>query len=445
MRSIFWTQKRAPDGALPRLVESEGSIFWHPFFLVAHQFPPPCEALAVWAWSNCVQQEDRQGRRLLRINLDETAVCMCSSWRDGFLVRAARQSSRAGRSLTRDFSRAEQRTNITHVALICDDAAIQPFLPQIILVSERLVHRDVCVHTQRSLPPCCVLLRRKKAWVTENVMLYVVKELRRRLLPWMHECDVILFTDAFRAHLTRKVLRSYGLADMRFVCIAGGLTWALQPLDTHVFAQYKRQLHIESQAESLRGENQKGVRAFLRNVGAVITKVLNSKGWASAFEDLGLCGHQRLVSVRLWNTLGFGAVRPEVAMYPSLAQLHSIFPKNASIPVDDVFAYFTLKALRISRQHARLTRTEGVESVAPVREELRVRSSRGSSGSLQTSAVASVVACPMEPTPRESQGMNLPPYLPNAKRIRRPRSWQESQPPLPPPAERPLQAPQEWR
>ena len=79
--------------------------------------PSSAKALASWQWFNYVAGAVQRGRRLLRINVDETAICLFQGGGRGnvFLKKAEDCHQHA--------SLSQRRTYLTHVAFICDDAA----------------------------------------------------------------------------------------------------------------------------------------------------------------------------------------------------------------------------------------------------------------------------------------------------------------------------------
>ena len=77
------------------------------------------KAYSVWQWFNYYSKGVPDGRRLLRLNMDETSVCLFQGEGKGdvFLAKQhrVRQNVKAG----------DCRKYFTHVAFICDDVAIK--------------------------------------------------------------------------------------------------------------------------------------------------------------------------------------------------------------------------------------------------------------------------------------------------------------------------------
>ena len=80
-----------------------------------NNFLYPLKAEAVWQWHNHLESKVEGGRRLVRINLDETALCLFQDDKKGnVFVRKGHNSSQKA-------NLAPRRAYITHVAMVCDD------------------------------------------------------------------------------------------------------------------------------------------------------------------------------------------------------------------------------------------------------------------------------------------------------------------------------------
>ena len=172
----------------------------------------------LWAWSNFHDASALPGLCKVRINFDETGISLFQDSKSGHMVAAARARKRSGQSLTRDVKRGQARTNFTHVAFICDDADTQPLLPQVILVSQKTMSAETAASVMESLPPPCVFLRCKSAWVTEDIMVDIAGEVGKRLAPFRATHAFTLFADSYKAHIGKRALRAFGRAGLRSCC-----------------------------------------------------------------------------------------------------------------------------------------------------------------------------------------------------------------------------------
>ena len=92
------------------------------------------KAEASWHFFNhCEQRAATAGRRLLRLNLDESAVCLFQGGGRGNIFLAKHEPRVQQASLR------AQRTYVTLVAFVCDDLDVQRALPQVLVASEKAV------------------------------------------------------------------------------------------------------------------------------------------------------------------------------------------------------------------------------------------------------------------------------------------------------------------
>ena len=94
------------------------------------------EATSVWRWSNFLHRRAPAGRRVVRLNLDETSIRLHQGGKPGLVRMSARVLKRSARSLTTPASTTQTCGMFTLVTIVCDDAAIQNVLPQVLLVNE---------------------------------------------------------------------------------------------------------------------------------------------------------------------------------------------------------------------------------------------------------------------------------------------------------------------
>ena len=93
------------------------------------------KATAVWQWFRFLVGQVPPTKKTLLLNLDETSIRFWYEPRQGLRVRAKAEAG--GRGPARQASRGQLRKAVTHVAIICDDTALQAQLPQVILMNER--------------------------------------------------------------------------------------------------------------------------------------------------------------------------------------------------------------------------------------------------------------------------------------------------------------------
>ena len=85
------------------------------------------KSMAAWQWYNHLASKVPHNKKVLRVNLDETAICLFPGNRGGnlFVTKAEEPTVNVKQSV--------KRTYLTHVAIVCDDADLQKLLPQVII------------------------------------------------------------------------------------------------------------------------------------------------------------------------------------------------------------------------------------------------------------------------------------------------------------------------
>ena len=299
------------------------------------------QAAALWRLSNFLHRRSASGgAEVVSINIDETCVQYYQNEKAGYMTVESRRRKRTPRGLCRNVSQGAQRTNLTHLACITHDAALQRLLPQLLVVSESVMSVDAARRVRAILPPPFVLVVQPKGWVNNDTMVRFVHELSAALRFQRATRRFVVYMDAYRAHLSPRTLDAFGRADLCVAVIPANLTWALQPCDTHLFAVYKRTMATMGQVSLLRDAtgslNWERTISLVRDVSV---SVLHERCWRRAFEDVGLCGDQRLVSKSTKEKLGFDSELPVVSSeLPTLHQLQAIFPTGAVIDFHRLFS-----------------------------------------------------------------------------------------------------------
>ena len=182
--------------------------------------------------------------------MDETGIRLFQAAGAGnMMVEAARLRGNGLRPV-QNMSKHQERSSFTHVVMVCDDPAVQPLLPQVLIFNKHMLPQRESELIQPSLPRNEYMLRQKTGWMNGDSMKQILKLLHASLLTSLGNRQVILSCDAYQAHMTTSVIRlRYKLGIYRRF-IPAKMMWALQPCDTHVLALYKRQLRILNEADS---------------------------------------------------------------------------------------------------------------------------------------------------------------------------------------------------
>jgi hypothetical protein len=324
----------------------------------------------------------------LRINLDETSISFFQGGVRGTVFITKRQ---ARTRLRQNVPRAARRCCLTHVALICDSETVQPRLPQFIIgnctafrVREMNALRAACA-------PNVVLVRQKSAWNNETLCAQIVRRLALALASCAVGWQPILVMDAAKLHLTRGVFAACSRAHIWPLIVPPKLTSLLQPLDTHAFMSYKHALQEAYQVEQATGCCcVLPIAALLRCVCESIRATLEGRCWASAFDETGFGGQQRLVGRRVRGAMGLGnedCVPVILNLRPSDDLLALCFPRRARVPVAALWRSFDVASAPASSHAPPPHRVE--QRVVPISTHVPDDIARGRTRSATFGSMAS--------------------------------------------------------
>lgn len=126
-------------------------------------------------------------------------------------------------------------------------------------------------------------------------------------------------------------------------------TYALQPLDTHVFSPYKAFLR-RAYRDAKDGQGSVSLLAWAMTLVSVCTEFLNSRSWESAFVQTGLLGNRRTERLdRELRDLPCRLLEPSNAI-PQYMTLRSFWPGNRFLPYGQLLNGALGRALRLRIQ-----------------------------------------------------------------------------------------------
>lgn len=293
------------------------------------------EAFAVWRWWNYCAMRVPADRVILRVNLDETAVCLYQGGAKGNIFIGKREQ------LPERASLSQRRTYMTHVAIICDVPEVQPLLPQYIICNESTLPARSLVALKSGCPQNVVVVRQKSAWTNGFLFAKIIRALGKALLPVMDTYQAVLLLDTARAHLSHHVFSACHAVRLWPVVVPPKTTWLLQPLDACVFASYKRVLRAEYMAARAgTGDGVLTIGRFLPCVYKAISGVLESNDWANAFQHCGFTLRQEGVSDRVLEHIGV-STKPDVECgRPGVEEVQLCFPRRTSIATSTLWGAF---------------------------------------------------------------------------------------------------------
>ena len=289
------------------------------------------KAVACWKWFHYCRQEAATYEAPLVLNLDETSLPFHMEPRRGIRLKKARASERAG-SPARNTSKKQRRKAMTHVAIVCNDTSLQPNLPQVLLVAEKICSNESATNIRPTLPSNLHLWRRKSRWVNTPAFLEIIEVLANVLDKHAPGRPRILLMDALKIHCCTEVLTAARARRIRVVILAACCTHLLQPLDTHVFAKYKQRLRSLQQECRMEGPNEDLSDSCV--VGCVmkaVREIFQGHIWARAFHENGFGDRDFHPRDRLLRKLGLTEKPPLLSELPSYEEFIHIFPARFHI------------------------------------------------------------------------------------------------------------------
>ena len=265
-------------------------------------------------WVRCVRMKDKD---VITLNMDETSMSGTNTCKHGMHMasRCPRTRHIAGTP------RKRRRFTCSLMGLICDDDAVQPHLPQVVLPKYR----------NQETPPSKVqrlwsdtgspieAWHKTSGWNSSTCMRQWIRRVHARLRVLAPDRHVMLVMDCAQAHTCRRVLTQCRALKMSVVFIPGRCTWLLQPLDTHVFEKLKRVLRLERTKAAM--TDAVGVVSDAVNIQAVGTAIhstLVQKTWSTAMAQVGLGSTRTSLRQTLRHYVDDEEVSPR---HPSVAEL----------------------------------------------------------------------------------------------------------------------------
>ena len=238
------------------------------------------------------------GKTLLRVNLDETPICLFQGHVSGNIFLAKSTTT------AQNVPRWTRRAYLTHVAFVCDNPEIQFVLPQVIIANERTLPASQLATVRALCAPNVKVLRAKSAWVNEHIIGQLIRWLAASLQPHLFAFQPLLLFDAAPQHLGPAVWRACSAVRIWPLLVPAKLTWLLQVLDTHVFAAYKVFLQKAYQETRVRTDNgHVGIAELVASVQAAIKTILEARHCTGAFDQNGFSAGQARVSNRVLHEL----------------------------------------------------------------------------------------------------------------------------------------------
>ena len=299
----------------------------------------------MWKWTNFYDSQITGESQLLRINIDETSLCVFQGDVKGCVFNVG-DGAVARRQ---HVARQKRRRNVTLVACVCDDAAYQKFMPQYVIANAITFRAKDMAALRRSCPAGVVLVRQKSAWNNERVFCAMIKRIAASLACHRSEVQPVVIFDCARLHLTGigslcavlfappsrvvvlgAVFQTCSKNNVWGLVLPPRLTARLQPLDTHVFHPFKTELqHTFQRVRMGTGRGDMDIRLFLQALYEAVQRILLDRPWRKAFEHNGLRDRQAGVAADVLRELEIAGPVPAMLTPPTKADIGACLPKNA--------------------------------------------------------------------------------------------------------------------
>ena len=302
------------------------------------------KALAMWQWAYFLNSQVPCSKQPLRINMDETCIRLYQRGKLGHLILEAMRQKKKGDALSQNVTLGQQRSACTLVALITDCQAAQPYLPQMIIASERSMTAAQRAALHEDLPENIVLHTAKNAWMNGDIFKEFLNLLTERLAHFKNTHQIILTADTYPCHITKEALTCCGRHGIWPHLVPAKMTWALQPLDTHVFAKFKSHLASTWQRMQLNETNPNKLqwRTMICAVAETVEDVIRGQCWEGAFAHTGVSGHMLQVSEHVMEKVGINERPVLTSRLPNAHELKAIFPKSyVDLPIEELFGALT--------------------------------------------------------------------------------------------------------
>jgi len=226
-------------------------------------------------------------------------------------------------------NKAPSRGTLTHIAFICDDPGLQPRLPQIIVGNEHTLSKADLLAAQTFVPQNVYLIRSKSSWADAPLFAASLRWLGKATAHLKSTHRVVVVLDCCGVHL-HHVVRSEARRGQMYLCfVPAGMTWLLQPCDTHVFRRYKSTLrNLFSRQQVLMKTHALGTDTLIKSICESIRMVLQGNDWTSAFDHNGYGHQQALVSARVASAIQMSSILPHTEGACSLDDLAVILPRK---------------------------------------------------------------------------------------------------------------------
>ncbi len=265
------------------------------------------------------------GKTFVMINMDETSINTIQDDRTGLTLRKSPHQSRTSRQPD-PLDRSNVKTSL--LAAVCDSAALQPHIPQVILVK----------YTQQAVPP-----RRLQesyastgepleywhgtgGWATTRIIKNWATRVRSLVHSFNPDAWIVVIWDCSSTHLNMEVVLHMRRLGFLVIMLPAKLTGLLQVCDVHVFHELKSR--IRSHQSFLRCSSATGtlnVGDWVSCFAAGVRDVVVNRSWEDAFDKMGLGANLNDMAGNLRRLIDPDSVTPRL---PTLVEFGRLVNKR---------------------------------------------------------------------------------------------------------------------
>ena len=236
-----------------------------------------------WHWyRRLLHNLSEAGETALRLNLDETSIVLSHDGQKGVVTRTNHKD------VVFVPKTSAKRGSLTYAALVCDDQQVQPILPQMIIGNEHVLRVRDMKELEAQVPHNVFLVRAKSSWITIELMVHILKLLRKTLDDSGVHKKPVLLLDNCPVHLHVLVWRAARRYQVFLCFVPAKMTWLCQPLDVVDFRRFKA--HLRSQYRMMQineGQAMLRVITMVRLLLGAIRNIIEGYSWHMAFEHCG--------------------------------------------------------------------------------------------------------------------------------------------------------------
>jgi len=196
--------------------------------------------------------------------------------------------TRSERTARASVKKQDARTNLTYVALVCDDDSMQEHMPHIIITSQSKTTNAQLRALNASFRPNVHIWREEKSSWNNSKLMQRILVLIRKAVAGKPDIQPVLILDVAPCHITKEVMQKARSSGVWLVYVPAQVTFVLQPLDTHGFSSFKAWLR--RMYEELRSASTDGVvdrLRWLQLLQAAKQSYFDQRSWTHAFHDTG--------------------------------------------------------------------------------------------------------------------------------------------------------------